>query len=119
MEKDGFIDQLKDLVEKTENFTIAHCKEVFTSTVIKGRDIQEVVEEMRSMNNESLHSQDDSPKRKGSIGFSESDKTKSSGIDWKTVETDLRKIISDKKSLREKIKSSSAKRERLRKEATK
>lgn len=62
---------VKAMVEKTSKLTIAHCKEVFTEHVIKGRDLELVVNEMKKMNSESLHSEDDMQRKK--IGFGEDD----------------------------------------------
>ena len=51
----------------SKKLTIAHCKEIFTEYVIKGRNLDEVIAEMRKMNEEILHSNNDTEKKK--VGF--------------------------------------------------
>jgi SpoVK/Ycf46/Vps4 family AAA+-type ATPase len=63
----GVID-LKEMVKQTAELTIAHCKEVFTEHVIKGRKLEEVVKEMKNMNENKIHSDNDKPKK--GVGFS-------------------------------------------------
>ncbi len=58
---------LDEIVSKTKHLTIAHCKEIFTEYIIKNRPLDEVVGEMRKMNEEALHSNND--KEKKNVGF--------------------------------------------------
>jgi len=62
---------IKDMVQKTSELTVAHCKEIFTEHVIKERDLDEVVNEMKKMNTDSLSSSEDM--KKGKMGFVDSD----------------------------------------------
>lgn len=58
---------LKKMVEVTNMFTLAHCKEFFAEIVIKGKDMDAVAEELRKLG-ELPSSYDDQSKR-GSAGF--------------------------------------------------
>lgn len=85
---------LKEMVEKTQGFTISHCKEIFASVVIRGRNLDEVVEEMQKMNKEVINSSEDDPTRKkpGFFGRDKEDKEKSDGIEEIDWEEEVKEI---------------------------
>jgi len=58
---------LKRMVEVTDMFTLAHCKEFFAEIVIKGKDMDKVAEELKKLG-EIPSSYDDESKR-GAAGF--------------------------------------------------
>jgi SpoVK/Ycf46/Vps4 family AAA+-type ATPase len=61
---------LQKIVKDTEGLTISHCKELFIEYVVKGRDFEEVVKELKEMDETKLSSTDDRGKKKA-IGFNE------------------------------------------------
>jgi hypothetical protein len=54
-------------VEDTENFSIAHLKELFTAVVILGDNYQDAIETLQSMRDENISSANDEPRR--NMGF--------------------------------------------------
>lgn len=80
---------IKEMVKKTKGFTIAHCKEVFSAVVIRGRELESVVQEMSEMNSKKLHSTEELPNKK-KPGFLESNESENEednfeGIDWEKL----------------------------------
>ena len=62
---------IKEIVKNTEGLTIAHCKELFVEHVVKGRDLEGVVEELKEMDESKLTSEDDKRGGKSTIGFND------------------------------------------------
>ena len=54
---------IKKMVKETEGLTISHCKELFVEHVVKGRELTEIVEELKEMDKAKLTSEDDRGKR--------------------------------------------------------
>jgi len=64
------------IVEKTKDLSIAHCKEVFAEYIIKGRDLDEIIQEMKQMS-EALHSNQLSTSKKVGFGMFNQDEENS------------------------------------------
>ncbi len=74
---------LESMVKKTKRLTISHCKNLFIEHVIKGKELDSVIEDLREMDEKKISSSDDKTEENSRLGFSSNSLCDTD--EWKTA----------------------------------